>query len=202
MLELLLTASGLGKGWVDLNPQYRHGGIQLGRAASLTGGVIVKPLFQIKRTTDIDGTRSQSQEVDNRGAPRQARGHSPRDKHQCAGLHWVCRPQAMSKLERSGSASYRAPSGATSAMAARTGCEREVNETNSRFPSGSQIFWVKSCGKIRLSATDKGRETGPIRCICYLERRPFANATPRGKLRGFYARLAQRRGRWPGRAAS
>ena len=40
---------------------------------------------------------SQTQEIDDARAPRQARGHSPRDRNQRIHVVWACRPRAMGK---------------------------------------------------------------------------------------------------------
>ena len=52
--------------------------IECGRSTSLTRGVIIKTLLQIDRRSDVEYSGSQTQKIDERRAPRQARDHSPR----------------------------------------------------------------------------------------------------------------------------
>ncbi len=96
-LKLCLALSCIGKRRIDFDSKQCEGRIECGCSASLARDMVIKPLLQINRCSDVEHSGTQTQEIDDGHAPRQARGHSPRFGNQHIHGIRICRPQAMSK---------------------------------------------------------------------------------------------------------
>jgi len=84
-----------GESRTDFDSKQCDGRIECRRSAGLPRGVVIKALFKIDRSTNVDDPRFEPQEIYDRHAPRQARGHSTRFGHQCIHAIRVCRPQDL-----------------------------------------------------------------------------------------------------------
>jgi hypothetical protein len=80
-LQLCLAPAGFRKTRTDFDSEERECWIKRGCSAGLARDMILKTLLQINRHPDIENAGSEAQKIDDRHAPRQARGHSPRFGH-------------------------------------------------------------------------------------------------------------------------
>ena len=77
-LQLCLAPACFGKCRTNFYSKKRGRWIECGRPASLARDVVIKTLLQINRCSNVEYAGSQTQEIDDARAPRQARGHSTR----------------------------------------------------------------------------------------------------------------------------
>lgn len=61
--QLGLAGSGFGEGGVSLDAEYSDGRIELGRAASLSGNMVIQPLRKIRGGADVNKAGSKPEKV-------------------------------------------------------------------------------------------------------------------------------------------
>jgi hypothetical protein len=80
--ELCLALACVRKRRTNFYAKKRKRRIECSRSAGLARNVVIKTLLQFNRRSDIEYSGSEAQKIDDRRAPRQARGHSPRFRDQ------------------------------------------------------------------------------------------------------------------------